>query len=63
MKFVIGGSGAAGIAAAQKLRSLAPSSSVTLLEAEVFPIVLRPGLIEVLAGKKELSEITPYPRD
>ncbi len=57
------GGGAAGIAAAQKLRSLAPTSSVILLEAEAVLHYLRPGLIEVLAGKKELSEITPYPRD
>jgi len=57
------GGGAAGIAAAQKLRSLAPSSAITLIEAETVPYYLRPGLIEVLAGKRELSQITPYPRD
>jgi NADPH-dependent 2,4-dienoyl-CoA reductase/sulfur reductase-like enzyme len=63
VRFVIVGGGTAGIAAAQKLRSLAPASSITLLEAEAVPHYLRPGLIEVLAGKKELSEITPYSRD
>jgi len=63
VRFVIVGGGTAGIAAAQKLRSLAPASSITLLEAEAVPHYLRPGLIEVLAGKKEFSEITPYSRD
>lgn len=63
MRFVIVGGGAAGTAAAQKLRSLAPASSITLLEAEAVPHYLRPGLIDLLAGKKGLSEITPYPRD
>jgi nitrite reductase (NADH) large subunit len=63
VRFVIVGGGAAGIAAAQKLRSLAPASSITLLEAETVPHYLRPGLIEVLAGKKEFFEITPYSRD
>jgi nitrite reductase (NADH) large subunit len=33
------------------------------LEAEAVPHYLRPGLIEVLAGKKEFFEITPYSRD
>jgi len=63
VRFVVVGGGTAGIAAAQKLRSLAPASSITLLEAEAVPHYLRPGLIEVLAGKKELWEITPYSRD
>ena len=63
MKFVIVGGGAAGIAAAQKLRSLVSASSIALIEAETVPYYLRPGLIEVLAGKRELPEITPYPKE
>ena len=63
MKFVIVGGGAAGIAAAQKLRSLVSASSIALIEAETVPYYLRPGLIEVLAGKRGLPEITPYPKD
>lgn len=63
MRYVIVGGGTAGVTAAQKLRSLAPAASVVLVEAEPIPHYLRPGLIDVLAGKKELREITPYPKD
>ncbi len=62
MRYVIVGGGIAGVTAAQRLRSLAPSAQVILVEAEAVPHYLRPGLIEVLAGEKELSEITPYPK-
>lgn len=62
MRYVIVGGGAAGISAAQKLRSLDPKASLVLVEAEPVPYYLRPGLVEVLAGKKELQEITPYPK-
>ncbi len=63
MRYVIVGGGVAGVAAAQKLRALAPASSVVLLEAEAIPHYLRPGLIDVLAGRKELPQITPYTKD
>ncbi|MCS7240886.1 MAG: FAD-dependent oxidoreductase [Candidatus Bipolaricaulota bacterium] len=63
MRYVIVGGGIAGVAAAQKLRTLDPAASVVLVEAEAVPYYLRPGLIEILAGKKELQEITPYPRE
>jgi len=63
VRYVIVGGGTAGVTAAQKLRSLAPAASVVLVEAESIPHYLRPGLIDVLAGKKELREITPYPKD
>lgn len=62
MRYVIVGGGIAGVTAAQRLRALDPSSSVVLFEAEPVPFYLRPGLIEVLAGAKDLSEITPYAR-
>lgn len=63
MRYVILGGGTAGVAAAQGLRALDPASSIFLVEAEAIPHYLRPGLIEVLAGKKDLREITPYPKD
>lgn len=63
MRYVIVGGGTAGVTAAQKLQALAPAASVVLVEAEPIPHYLRPGLIDVLAGKKELQEITPYPKD
>ncbi len=62
MRYVVVGGGVAGVAAAQRLRALAPAARVILIEAEAVPHYLRPGLIEVLAGEKELSEITPYPK-
>ncbi len=60
MRYVVVGGGAAGLSAAQKLRALDPNASLVLVEAEAVPYYLRPGLIEVLAGKKELREISPY---
>ncbi|MBC7318266.1 NAD(P)/FAD-dependent oxidoreductase [Candidatus Bipolaricaulota bacterium] len=63
MRYVIVSGGTAGVAAAQKLRALDPAASIVLIEAEPIPYYLRPGLIDVLAGKKELAEITPYSRD
>lgn len=63
MRYVVVGGGMAGVTAAQKLRALDPNSPVFLVEAEAVPYYLRPGLIEVLAGKKELREITPYSKD
>ncbi|MFN3346870.1 MAG: NAD(P)/FAD-dependent oxidoreductase, partial [Candidatus Bipolaricaulaceae bacterium] len=63
MKHVIVGGGTAGIAAAQKLRALAPAASIVLVEAEPIPHYLRPGLIEVLAGTKGLPQITPYTKE
>lgn len=63
MRYVIVGGGTAGVAAAQGLRALAPAASLVLVEAEAVPHYLRPGLIDVLAGRKGLSEITPYPKE
>lgn len=63
MRYVVVGGGMAGVSAAQRLRALDPASSLVLIEAEPVPYYLRPGLIDVLAGKKELREITPYPKD
>lgn len=60
--FLIVGGGLAGITAARTLRSLDGSAEVMVLEAEPSPYYLRPGLIEVLAGRKTLPEITPFPR-
>ncbi|HAZ28145.1 TPA: NAD(P)/FAD-dependent oxidoreductase, partial [Candidatus Acetothermia bacterium] len=62
MVFVIVGGGAAGFTAARTLRAVAPSAQVTILEAEPTSYYLRPGLIEVLAGRKTLPEITPFPK-
>ncbi len=63
VRHVIVGGGTAGVTAAQRLRTLDPAASIVLVEAEAVPHYLRPGLIDVLARKKELSEITPYPRE
>lgn len=60
--FVIVGGGLAGVTAARTLRSLDGAAEITVLEAEPSPYYLRPGLIEVLAGRKTLTEITPFPR-
>ncbi len=62
MDFVIVGGGLAGVTAARTLRALDPHAGITVLEAEPTPYYLRPGLIDVLAGRKALPEITPFPR-
>ncbi|QAA76895.1 MAG: NAD(P)/FAD-dependent oxidoreductase [Candidatus Bipolaricaulis sibiricus] len=62
MAFVVLGGGLAGVTAARTLRSLDGATAITIVEAEPTPYYLRPGLIEVLAGRKTLSEITPFPR-
>lgn len=62
MRFVIVGGGLAGITAARTLRSLDAEAEITIVEAEPASYYLRPGLIEVLAGRKTLAEITPFPR-
>jgi len=61
MKFVLLGGGIAGVTAAQRLRSLAPHASLTVVEAEPVFYYLRPGLIDLLAGRKSLEQITPFP--
>lgn len=60
--FLILGGGLAGVTAARTLRSLDARAEIVVLEAENAPYFLRPGLIEVLAGRKTLAEITPFPR-
>jgi hypothetical protein len=63
VRFVIVGGGTAGIAAAQKAPVACPPLPPSpFWKPKRSLITLRPGLIEVLAGKKELSEITPYSR-
>lgn len=62
MMFLVVGGGLAGFTAARTLRAVEPSAEVTVLEAEPTSYYLRPGLIEVLAGRKTLAEITPFPR-
>lgn len=62
MVFLVVGGGLAGFTAARTLRAVEPSAGVTVLEAEPTSYYLRPGLIEVLAGRKTLAEITPFPR-
>ncbi len=61
MRFVILGGGVAGVTAAQRLRTLAPDAAITVVEAEPVLYYLRPGLIDVLAGRKTLAQITPFP--
>lgn len=60
--FVILGGGLAGVTAAQTLRTLDAEAQIVVVEAEPSPYYLRPGLIEVLAGRKTLPQITPFPR-
>ncbi|HPD06856.1 MAG TPA: FAD-dependent oxidoreductase [Candidatus Bipolaricaulis sp.] len=62
MAFVVVGGGLAGFTAARTVRSLEPGAEIAVVEAEPAPYYLRPGLIEVLAGRKTLAEITPFPR-
>ncbi len=62
MRIVIAGGGVAGVTAAQASRTLAPSAAITLFGAEPHLYYLRPGLIDVLAGRKRLEDITPYSR-
>ncbi len=63
MHVVIVGGGVAGITAAQRLRALAPTASLTLVDAEPYPYYIRPGLIDILAGRKGLPDITPHNRE
>ncbi len=63
MYTVIVGGGVAGVSAAQRLRERAPAAPITILEAERHVYYRRPGLIDVLAGNKNLADITPYGRD
>ncbi len=60
--YLILGGGLAGVTAARTLRSLEAVGEIVVLEAETSPYYLRPGLIEVLAGRRTLAEITPFPR-
>ncbi|MBC7220935.1 NAD(P)/FAD-dependent oxidoreductase [Candidatus Bipolaricaulota bacterium] len=62
MRFVIVGGGLAGITAARTLRASDAGAEIRVVEAEPVSYYLRPGLIEVLAGRKTLAEITPFPR-
>lgn len=62
MVFLVVGGGVAGVSAARMLRSLDSGAEITIVEAEPSPYYLRPGLIEVLAGRKTLAQITPFPR-
>ncbi|HEU68493.1 MAG TPA: NAD(P)/FAD-dependent oxidoreductase [Candidatus Acetothermia bacterium] len=62
MRFVIVGGGLAGFTAARTLRTSDVGAEITVVEAEPVAYYLRPGLIEVLAGRKTLAEITPFPR-
>ncbi len=62
MEFLVVGGGLAGVTAARTLRSLDATAGITLVEAEPTPYYLRPGLIDVLAGRKTLAGITPFPR-
>lgn len=61
MRHVIVGGGAAGITAGQRLRELASAASITIIEAESVPYYIRPGLIDVLAGKKRPQRNHPVP--
>jgi len=61
LNYLIVGGGIAGLTAARRLRALAPSSQVTLVEAEPRPYYLRPGLIAFLAEEKTLADISPFP--
>lgn len=61
MLLILGG-GLAGVTAARTLRALDAAAEIVVLEAEPTPYYLRPGLIEVLAGRRTLAEITPFPR-
>ncbi len=58
---VIGG-GIAGVTAARRLRSLDPSAGILILQEEPRLYYLRPGLISVLAGERDLEGITPFPK-
>lgn len=62
MHVLIVGGGIAGVTAARTLRTLAPTARITILEAEPVLYYLRPGLIDLLAGRKGLADITPFPR-
>lgn len=63
MKYVIVGGGIGGITAARRLRSLDPSAEIVVLQEEPLPYYLRPGLIAVLAGERELSQIISFPAE
>jgi nitrite reductase (NADH) large subunit len=56
-KYLIAGGWATGIAAAQHLRTLDPSSQITVIEAEPELYYPRPDLIEYLAGRKSRSQL------
>lgn len=62
MAFLIVGGGLAGVTAARTLRALDAKDEIVVIEAEPFPHYIRPGLTDVLASRKTLAEITPYPR-
>ncbi|NOX45176.1 MAG: NAD(P)/FAD-dependent oxidoreductase, partial [Caldiserica bacterium] len=61
MRHVVVGGGIAGLTAARRLRALDPSAEITVLQEEPLPYYLRPGLISVLAGEKDIADISPFP--
>lgn len=56
-RYLIAGGWTAGIAAAQRLRALDPSSDITVVEAEPELYYARPDLIDYIAGRKTRSQL------
>ncbi len=59
-KYLIAGGWTTGIAAAQHLRSLDPSSDITVVEAEPELYYPRPDLIDYIAGRKSRNQLAMH---
>ncbi|MCE5192933.1 MAG: FAD-dependent oxidoreductase [Candidatus Cryosericum sp.] len=59
-KYLVVGGWATGIAAAQHLRSLDPSSDITIVEAEPELYYPRPDLIDYIAGRKSRNHLAMH---
>ena len=60
-RYVIIGSGAAGISAAETLRENDPTGKVVLVTGDRFGYYSRPGLAYLLAGEVDEAQLFPYP--
>jgi nitrite reductase (NADH) large subunit len=63
MKYLIIGSGAAGVSAVEEIIDLDEEAEVTIISQESYPFYYRPRLIECLSGERTIADIIIRDRD